>query len=367
MTDRVLTLRELNRATLSRQLLLERAPVAVSEAVARLLGLQAQVPNPPYIGLWTRLRGFQREDLTSQMEQRRIVRAAAMRSTLHLLTAEDYLQFRRTLEPALVRALNAFFGKRAQGLDIEKLVAAARAYVESEPRATGALGGMLSELTPDRDRDALAYAVRTYLPLVQIPPGGTWGSGSAGAYTTAESWLGRPLAAPGGIRTLVLRYLAAFGPASVADVQAWSGLVKLKEAIDTFKSELRVYRDEQSKELLDLPSLALPPADTPAPPRFLPEYDNLLLAHADRTRVIADEHRPRVFLSAGRVRATFLLDGFVRGAWKIEKTRGAARLLIEPFAPLAADDRDRLSDEADRLVRFVEDRAATFEVRFDGE
>ena len=365
--ERVLTLRELNRATLARQLLLDRAALPVADAVARLGGLQAQVPNPPYIGLWTRLRDFRRDDLTCLLEERRVVRAPLLRSTLHLFTAEDYALLRPALQPALTRALAAFFGQRAKGLDIARLVAAARDHLRETPRTFTELRARLSEIEPDRDPEALAYAVRTYLPLVQTPPGGAWGSGGSPAYALAEPWLGRPLAAPEeSLPLLIRRYLAAFGPATVQDIQAWSGLTGLKGAVEALKPELRRCRDERGKELLDGADQPLPPADAPAPPRFLPEYDNLVLSHADRARVIADEHRPKVFLSAGRVRATFLVDGFVHGAWRIERTGGAARLVIEPFAPLSGEARDALLEEGERLVRFVEDGAADFAVEFAG-
>lgn len=365
---RILTLRELNRATLARQQLLDRGTIPVSDAIAQVAGLQAQVPNPPYIGLWTRLCDFRRDDLTRLMERREVVRATLMRSTLHLLTAEDYLLFRPALQPALTRALRSFFGRRAEGLDINRLVAAARPFVEERPRTFTELRPLLSALEPDRDPEALAYAVRTHLPIVQVPPGGTWGSGGSPAHALAEAWLGRMLAPPEeGLRHMVFRYLAAFGPATVQDVQAWSGLVRLKETVEAMKPALRVYRDENGRELLDVPDGPLPAEDTPAPPRFLPEYDNLVLSHADRTRVLPEEHRGKVLLSAGRVRATILVDGFVRGAWRTERTGGTARLVIEPFEPLPERSRATLAEEGERLVRFIEDRAEAYEVRFSEE
>ncbi len=347
-------------------MLLDRAPLPVPDAVGRLAGLQAQVPGPPYIGLWTRLGDFRREDLTGCLERRQVVRAALMRSTLHLMTAEDYLLLRTSLQPALIRALNAFFGKRAAGLDIDRLVAAARAALDKAPRAQGELRVLLAEIEPDRDPAALAYAVRSYLPMVQLPSGGSrWGYSNKPPYATAESWLGQPASGQERPRELVLRYLAAFGPATVRDVQAWSGLVRLKGTVEALKPELRIFRDERGNELLDVPDAPLPLADTPAPARFVPEYDNLILSHADRSRVISDEYRSKVFLSAGRVRATFLVDGFVRGTWRIEKSRGAATLVIEPFGPLPKEDRSALAEEGERLVRFVEDGAKAHAVRFE--
>ena len=184
-------------------------------------------------------------------------------------------------------------------------------------------------------------------------------------YATAESWLGFQASDQEHPRELILRYLAAFGPATVRDVQAWSGLVRLKEPVEALKPELRIFWDERGNELLDVPDAPLPPADTPAPARFVPEYDNLVLSHADRSRVISDEYRSKVFLSAGRVRATFLVDGFVRGTWRIEKSRSAATLVIEPFGPLPKEDRDALTEEGEQLVRFVEDGAKAHAVRFE--
>jgi hypothetical protein len=364
MAERILTLRELNRATLARQLLLDRASLSALDAVEHLAGLQAQVPNPPYIGLWTRLRNFQRTDLTSLLEQRQVVRATMMRSTLHLMTADDYLLLRPILQPALTRALHAFFAKQAKGVDVNPFVSAARAYVEEQPRTFVELRAKLTELFPNIDPALMAYVVRTHLPLVQIPPGGVWGFGGSPAHILAESWLGRSLSVSENVRPLVLRYLAAFGPATVRDIQAWSGLVKLSGALHELKPELRLFRDEAGNELFDLPDAPLPHEDTPAPPRFLPEFDNLLLSHVDRRRVIADSNRSSVFLTVGRVRATFLIDGFVCGTWKIEKDSATAILVIEPFEFLSQEIRDALIEEGERLIRFVEARAEAFDIRF---
>ena len=366
MSARVLTLRELNRATLDRQMLLERQDILALDAVERLAGLQAQVPSPPYVGLWTRLKDFRREELTRLMEERQVVRATLMRATLHLMTAEDYLLLRPALQPALTRSMNSIAGKRLEGLDLDRLVGTAREYFESGPRPFADFRLLLAELEPDRDQSALAYAVRTQLPLVQVPTGSVWGYSGKVPFTTAENWLGRELSGSEDPRGLVLKYLAAFGPATVRDIQTWSGRMGLKQTVEEINPELRIFRDENDNELLDLPDAALPSGDTPAPPRFVPDYDNLVLSHADRGRVISDEHRKKVFLSAARVRATFLIDGFVRGAWKVEKTRRAAALVIEPFERLSRGDRDALSEEGERLVRFLAEPqgAEMFDVSF---
>jgi hypothetical protein len=366
LTPRVLSLRELNRATLSRQMFLGREDVSAYEAVRRLAGLQAQVPNPPYIGLWSRLHGFERGDLTGLIESRRVVRSSMMRATLHLTTAEDYLLLRPAIQLALDRSLRSIAGKRLEGLDLDRLVSAAREMVEEEPRTSKELQGRLLEMEPDRDPSALAYLVRMRLPLVQTPPAGTWGKGGSPRFALPEPWLGARLADPGeSLRALVLRYLAAFGPAGARDFQAWSGLTGAKALLQEMRPEFVEFRDEDGNELFDLPNAPLPPADSPAPPRFVPEYDNLVLSHADRRRVIADGDRKAVFLSAARVRATILLDGFVAGAWRIEKTRKSAALVVEPFAPLASQDRDALAEEGASLLHFATDGQPELDVRFE--
>ena len=363
MTTRTLTLRELNRTTLARQLLLERASLPVSAAVERLVGLQAQLALPPYVGLWTRLHDFRRESLACQIEDRVILKATLMRATLHLFTAADYLLLRGTLQPALDNASKAISRQRGATFDLEAVIAAARHYIAEQPRTFAEISAMFAELMPGTDIGPIRYAVRTHLPLVQVPVSSGWSYPGNPRFTLAELWLGQPIPEEDNLRTLVIRYLAAFGPASVTDIQKWSGLVKLKPAIEKLKPELVTYRDEQGRELLDMPDETLPGGDVPAPVRFLPEFDNLLLAHDKRTRVIADAHHAEVYLTGLRVRATFLVDGFVCGAWSIEKKKDTATFVIEPFEPLRKLDRDALVEEAERLLRFIEADAKTYEVR----
>ena len=361
----LLTRAELNRATLARQLLLERETLAVPEAVARLAGLQAQVPGPPFVGLWSRLEGFAREALVGALERREVVRATAMRSTIHILTAEDYLALRRTLEPALMRALVAFNGERARRLDADRVVAAARRLVEERPRARGELIKDLGELWSDESPEAMAYLAQSRLPLVQLPGAGPWGFAQSPPYALAEAVLGRPPAEPD-VGLLLRRYLAAFGPASIRDFQAWSGLTRMKDAAQELgDGELVVYRDEEGRELLDLPGAPRPPAATAAPVRFLPDYDNLVLSHADRTRVLPDEHRKQVLLGAGRVRATILVDGTVRGAWKLEKKRREAVVRVEAFGRLTRAARNELTQEGEALARLLAPEAESLGVAFD--
>jgi Winged helix DNA-binding domain len=366
MADRILKLRDLNRTTLTRQMLLQRERLPVPAAIERLVGLQAQLSLPPYVGLWTRLRDFSRASLSSLIEDRQVIKATLMRATLHLFTAADYIRFRTTLQPVLDEAGAAIAKRRGGDFDRDKLLAAARRFIGEKPRTFAEISDMVAELMPGQDVGALRYTVRTNIPLVQVPITGGWSYSNRPEFTLAQSWIGRPISPKDNLRDLIFRYLAAFGPASVTDAQTWLGR-KLKDAFEELRPELRTYRDEGRRELFDLPDLPLTGGDQPAPARFLPEFDNMLLSHSNRTRVIADEHRSRVYLPGLRVAATILVDGFVRGAWKIEKSKNTATLVIEPFDTLTKKDSAALSEEGERLVRFIEANAQSFEVRFAKE
>jgi hypothetical protein len=363
MADRILKLRELNRATLARQMLLERAEVSIPAAVERLAGLQAQLSSAPFVGLWTRLSDFDRKDLADLIDNRTIVKATLMRATLHLFTAEDYLRFRSTLQAVLDGAATAIAKQRDGKFDSEKVLKAARRFIGEKPRTFAEISDMVTRLMPGHDVGAMRYTVRTRIPLVQVPINAAWSYSNKPEFTLAESWIGRPISPKENLSELVLRYLAAFGPASVTDAQTWLGL-KLKDTFEKLRPKLKTYKDEGRRELFDLPDSLLPPEDTPAPVRFLPEFDNLLLSHSNRTRVVAAEHRNRVYLPGLRVAPTFMVDGFVRGAWKVEKTKNAAMLAIEPFDKLTKGDRANLIEEGEGLIRFVAPDAKSFEVRF---
>ena len=363
----VLGLRALNRATLERQMLLSRRNLPAIEAIEHLVGMQAQAPNLPYIGLWTRLEGFHPDELARLITDRRAVRIALMRNTVHLVSARDCLALRPLVQPVFDRGLYANRAHRAgiEGVDIEALVVAGRPLLEERPRTARELGTLLQKRWPDRDPASLARAIRHLVPLVQVPPRGIWGKSGQAAHTTAESWLGLPLYPDPSLDEMVVRYLGAFGPATVKDVQTWSGLTRLGEVVDRLRPRLRTFRDEHGKELFDLPEAPRPDLDTPSPPRFLPEFDNLILSHADRTRVIASDYRKVIASKNGMVPATVLVDGFVRGTWKTKQARrGKATLVIEPFEPLAKKDRDALFEEGERLIRFTREDAEAFEVRF---
>lgn len=353
MTVQTLTLTQLNRTLLARQLLLERQAIQPIEAIEQLIGLQSQIPNPPYIGLWTRLASFKRNDLTQLMESKQIVRAPLMRSTLHLMTASDHQSYQPVLQPALTRALKAFYGKRAKGLDIEKLIQVTKPFIEEQPRTTGEIKAKLLEVEPEQDGDAMAYAVRNYLALVQVPPSGTWGTGTRAEYTTAELWLGHTN--PSTLENLLHRYLSAFGPASIMDFQAWVGIPSLTKVITPMKESLVIYQNEDGKELLDVPDMPILDEDTPSPIRFVPDYDNLLVSHKDRNRIIADDDRKYVFLSAARVLGTVLIDGFVGATWKITQDKTMTTLSISLFQSVDKEIIEVIQLEGKYLLMFVYD------------
>jgi hypothetical protein len=356
---------QLNRATLARQLLLSRAAVSAVDAIERLAGMQAQEPKHPFIGLWTRVEGFACEDLLAALRERDVVRATLMRSTLHLMSAADYAAVRMALQPQRSVALRVL-GARSQGLDLDKVLPAARALLVGTPLPFDEIRARLQEQFPDVNDRALGYAVRTLVPLVMVPSDGDrWGFARVSRFALADEWLDEPLA-DDALETLVTRYLRAFGPASAKDVQTWSGAGAMKQVLDGMHDRLDVFADERGRELFDLPEAPRPDAETPAPARLLPEFDNLVLAHDDRSRVIADEHRPLVTTKNLRVRATFLVDGMVRGTWTIAVKRKVATLTLAPFASLGKPAVKELEPEAEALLRFAEPDAKGWEVQISG-
>ena len=361
-----LTRRQLNRATLARQMLLRQEAVSPVDAVERLGGLQAQEPKPPFVGLWSRVEGFLPDDLHRALHGREVVRATLMRATLHLFSARDYRTFRIALQPVMTQALGVL-GARAEGMDIDLVLPVARALLRDRPLAFDAIRAALVERFPEANDRALGYAVRTHLPLVMVPTGDRWAFPSVAAFALAEEWLGTPLADEPALEALVLRYLGAFGPATVADAQGWSGLRGLKPTFEALRPRLLTSKDERGRELFDLPEAPRPDGDHPAPPRFLPEFDSLVLAHADRSRLLADEHRALVVTKNLRVRATFLWDGSVAGTWGVERRRGNATLRLAPFAPLPGPAVDELGHEGDALLRFLEPDAAARDVQVDAQ
>lgn len=366
MSDRtrheLLTRSALNRATLARQLLIERAAMAPVDAIEHLVGMQGQAPHAPYVGLWTRLEGFRAGELSELISSRRVVRAPLMRATLHLVSAPDFLRLRPIVQPVLERG---FAGAPFDitGVDVRGLIEVGRSLLADRSHTRVELGAALAREWPDHDPVSLAHAVTYLLPVVQVPPRGLWGTGGAARWAAAESWLGRELDAGASSReVLFLRYLAGFGPATVRDVQTWSGLTRMASVAEELRPELRTFRDESGNVLFDLPDAPRPDPETPVPPRFLPEYDNLLLSHADRTRFVPGGEQVPLPPGNGARYGTTLVDGRLSGIWRITGDRDAAVLHIEPFRRLAS--RDAIAAEGERLLAFVVADAADHDIRF---
>lgn len=347
----VLTTRQLSRATLERQLLLRRVRMPAPAAVEALVGLQGQEPRPPYLGLAARLEGFDPAELSELIASRAVVRITAMRSTVHVLSAPDALLLRPFSQPVIDRELRIFRG-RLPGVDLDELVAAVREQCARRPTPLKELAVLLNERWPRAAPVALKAAARILVPLVQAPPRGLWEGGGQVRLALQEEWVGRaPHPAPdaAAMARVALRYLGAFGPASVRDMQLWCGRTRLREVFEDLRPRLRVYRDEHGVELFDLPDRPLPDPGTPAPPRFLGEFDNALIGHADRRRIVPEEIRRRDWERPYHF-ATFLVDGFVRGLWRITRGPGGAVLHLETFAPLGAAERTALEREAAGLL-----------------
>lgn len=367
----VLSIRSLNRALLHRQGLLARTSWSVEEAIERLVGIQAQAPLAPYVGLWSRIDAFDPESLSARLQDRRTVRATAMlRTTIHLHTAHDALLIRPLLQPVMERTLRSSpFAKRLAGVDLAAVTEAGRELLEGEPLTIAELGRRLEGRWPDRDPSALAYAVRYIVPLVQVPPRGVWGSSAAPRVTTLTGWLDRQLlpATRTNLQDLIRRYLSAFGPATVADVSTWSWLTGLGEVINAMRAELETHRDDNGRELFDVPGAALPDPDQHAPVRFLPEYDNVLLSHADRTRVNPTGRSIPLPPGNGASLGTFLVDGFMRGTWRVRREATAtAALTIEAEPTLTRVERREVEEEGRALLAFVAPDRTDARIRFDG-
>ena len=343
---RTLTLKELNRATLARQLLLERKRIGPVAAIERLAGMQAQWPPSPYVGLWSRLVDFRRETLEQAVLSGEVVKPTVMRGTLHLVTARDYPVFWTALrdmptwydETHLEHALEAQEGARKLAEQEPLTHKEGLAYLEREHGHAD-----------DQTRRRIFHAVRRRAHLLHVPESALWkGRPLAVFHAHPEP---EPVDVLAARTELVRRYLAAFGPSTRADIADWSGLrvADFAPALEQM-GPLRRFEDENGRELLDVPRAPLPPADTPAPVRFLPKWDNTLLAHADRRRVLPEELRKAVIAKNGDVTQTFLVDGLVAGSWSADK-RG--KVAIAPFAPLPRVARREVEDEAARLEAWL--------------
>jgi hypothetical protein len=372
-----LSLRALNRITLGRQLLLDRSALTAPQAIAHLAGLQAQAPRAPYVGLQARLARFRPEHLENLLTERVALRAHLMRNTVHLVETADYLRFRPLYQPLMDRALAGALparagGRRLAGLDPADVAVVAADLLAKTPLTRAELARALAPRWPDHDPAALAHAASHRLALVQVPPRGRWRQAGPAAFMLASAWLnGHAPPAPADLATvageLVLRYVAAYGPATVADIGAWSGLTRLREVTERLSARsparLRPRAGPDGAPLLDLADAPPDPdPDIPAPPRFLPEYDNLLLSYAERSRVIP--HRRPVPLPPGPGAAggTLLIDGFWQADWKLSQDRGV--LEVRPFVPLSAADRAAVAAEGERLLDFAGSAPTARDVRF---
>jgi hypothetical protein len=316
-----------------------------------LVGLQAQEPRDPYVAFWSRIDGFRPEELEGLLLERKVVRTTLMRGTIHLVTDRDCLALRPALQRVCERLFwsGSPFGKRLGDVDVEKVVAAGRALLEEVPRTRAQLRTLLAGLWPDEDADSLANAVGYLVPLVQVPPRGLWSRSGRTTLTTVEAWLGRRPAPESAPDEAVLRYLAAFGPASVKDIAVWSGLTGVRELVERLRGELRTFRDERGAELLDVADAPLADPDTPAPVRFLPQYDNVFLSHADRSRIGDADDRPRLGFGDGRFFSMVLISGFLRAAWRLED--GA--VVVKPARRLSKKDAAAVEAEGRRLAAFL--------------
>ncbi len=350
---RTLTLRELNRALLARQLLLRRQRLSVTQAVARVAGLQAQWPPSPYLGLWSRLDGFTPDQLVRAIARRTVVKATLMRTTLHIVSARDYLAYAGMYRQSRIRELQRQLVAAGEDADFagdgERVAAFAAERPRSRPELLALLGRPKLRIE-ERSPWLVWYGLAAHAGLVNAPPSSAWRSHTAGGtFVPARTWLGAEgTSGDGAAVSLVRSYLAAFGPASRADIAQWTGFARSVVDRGLAGLELRRFKDEQDRELYDLPRAPLPSSRVRAPARLLPRFDNLVLSHDDRRRVIANAHRASV-IQGGEVSATFIVDGFVAGTWSFEE----GRVHLRPFAPLPRAARREIADEASRLEVFL--------------
>jgi hypothetical protein len=361
MAGETLTKRELNRTLLGRQLLLERRPMAAAEALEHLVGMQAQNPLDPYFGLWSRLEGFDPTELSALVERGEAVRAWLMRGTIHMVTARDCLALQPVMGSVMRKAfLGSRFARAASEVDWNELAAATEEMLADGPMTRADIGRTLAERWPEVRVETLGLAASHMVPMLQVPPRGMWGATHRATQAHVERFLGRRLAENDDPGEAILRYLRAFGPAAPKDMRAWSYKTGLRDAIDRLRPELRTFRDEAGTELLDVPDGEFVDPKTPAPARFLPEYDNAVLSHDDRTRIVPPGQASRLWW-----KGTVLVDGFVDGTWKLEREKGSATLAIGPWSEWRKADRDEVAVEGDRLLAFAAGDADTLALRFE--
>ncbi|MEV6103407.1 winged helix DNA-binding domain-containing protein [Streptomyces sp. NPDC051940] len=345
-----LTQRTLNRTLLQRQFLLARtSAVPPYDVIRRLVAVQAQEHNWPYVGLWTRIEGFAKDDLVRLLADRSVVRATMIRRTVHLAAAEDFRWLRPTVEPVVTAALRtAYFRPHLEGLDLDELVAAGRELLAGRTLPRRELGALLAERFPGRKAAMLQAGYEVLDPLVHPLPAGTWGGWNSRpvAVARAAEFTGTELADGPRFETMILRYLAAFGPATVMDLQSWAGVTRLRPAVEALRPRLRVLYDEDGRELFDHPDAVLADPDLPAPVRLLPAFDNVLQGHRDRARIIAEDDRRRTAKEASAGVPMFLVDGFVRGEWRpVDEDT----VRVRAYGPLTAAEEEAVRAEVARL------------------
>lgn len=353
-----LNCRALNRATLARQHLLVRTPMRPETLLEHLLGLQAQEVASWYVGFWSRIERFDPREVSRLIKSHRAVRIALMRSTIHLVTTEDALTLRPLMQPAVERPMTGPSRRLLKELHAEKIAAEGRTLLSAHPLTNVELGRQLEKRWPEVPGRDLAMAVRVFVPLVQVPPRGLWRENGAARHMPLETWVGRDLGPALPAEELVLRYLAAFGPATPADAQAWSGLTRLREVFERLRPKLVTFGDERGRELFDLPDAPRPDPETPAPVRFIYDYDNLLLGYADRTRFLAADLGRRLIDEIGMYSyGTVLVDGFVAGIWRIERDGRTKTLIVKPVSAIAKLQHAEVETEGERLAAFLGDGA----------
>jgi hypothetical protein len=356
VSDPVLTQRTLNRTLLARQLLLRPVAMDPVSAIEHLVGLQAQLPTSPYIALRARLHPFDPWELSGAIEARRAVRMVLMRATIHLVSTADAATIRPVIQPVLDRELfgNKTWSTGIDGVDLEPVLALGRALVDEQPRSLAELRAELGAQITQGDPASLAYAIRNLLPTLQATPRGLWGRSGDVRLTTLEAWTGLSPSADTDPEPLLRRYLRAFGPATVADMQTWSRLQGLRPIVERIRPTLRTYRDERGRELFDLEDGVIADAELPVGVRFLPDYDNALLSHDDRTRIVPPLDWPE--LGDNITAPVYLVDGFVAGIWKLDRAsrKGEpARLVIRPMVEHTQADDDEIEREAQSLAAFL--------------
>jgi hypothetical protein len=341
--------RALNRATLARQGLLRRGGESIEAMLGHLVGLQGQVHNAPYVGLWSRLERFEVAELEALLLNRRAVRATMMRCTLHVAMAEDFLAIRPLIQPIAERGFRTNHLKVLKGAELSEIRAASRVLLDGETLSPNALGTRLQVRWPEVKPVDLSMVARFLEPVVHVPPAGLWGATKAPELTTARRWLGRDPVVPMALPALVLRYLAAFGPASGKDFGTWSGLVGGATAMELLRPQLIGFSAEDGREVFDLPDAPRPEETTAAPVRLLPAYDNVILGYNDRSRMLTPAAFRGLWLGNG-LNPAFTIDGFVAGSWKLTQTKGVARIMLTRFAALGRADEAALVAEAAALL-----------------